>query len=116
MRLGILDEHGHLILDNMAIAKSYLAGWFLVDFASVLPIQYVMLVLSSIDNSDDDGGDGSPRGTGSQIKIAKILRCVCYPLSAQCGITLFDRTATDPLLATVFVVPGYRTGWSNLFQ
>ena len=53
------------------IAKSYLKGWFVIDFASCIPVQYIMLLLSAIDSESTGGGGG-----GGQVKVTKILRLV----------------------------------------
>ena len=50
-----------------AVVPVVYAGWFLIDFVSVLPIQYAMLIINA--NNPADEGDSV-----SSIKIAKILR------------------------------------------
>jgi hypothetical protein len=41
-----------LVTDPKIIRQSYLRGWFIVDFLSVLPFNYIMLAVSSSDNSN----------------------------------------------------------------
>lgn len=42
---GLIDQeaHGDVILDSRVIALRYLKGWFVVDFFSSLPIDYIFL-------------------------------------------------------------------------
>lgn len=49
------------------IAKAYLRGWFIIDFASCLPVQYIMLLTGS---GDGAAGDDN----GSNIRVIKTLR------------------------------------------
>ena len=52
------------------IAIAYLKGWFIIDFGSVLPIQYVSMIMAS-GGEDSGGNDG-----GGNVNGAKILRLV----------------------------------------
>lgn len=45
-RTGILeDDNSHIILDPQVIRRRYLRGWFLVDFVSSIPVDYIFLVV-----------------------------------------------------------------------
>ena len=55
------------------IAKSYLRGWFAVDFVSCLPVQYIMLLANS-DNQDDNGGNLRVIKTLRLMRLSKMLR------------------------------------------
>jgi hypothetical protein len=67
-RTAYHNEHGQIETDTCLIAKSYMKGWFIIDFASCLPVQYFMLMMSAI--------NGTEAGGGGSIKITKILRLV----------------------------------------
>ena len=65
-----LDSHGHVITDTKQIAYEYIKGWFVIDFISVMPIQYITILFNS-DNTGD--GDDNP---GRNQRLTKILRLV----------------------------------------
>ncbi|XP_053087520.1 potassium/sodium hyperpolarization-activated cyclic nucleotide-gated channel 2 [Pangasianodon hypophthalmus] len=45
-RTGILeDDNSHIILDPQVIRRRYLQGWFLVDFISSIPVDYIFLAV-----------------------------------------------------------------------
>ena len=67
-RTAFYDESASLVTSNRAIAVGYLTSWFLIDFISCLPINYLQLVLSSGDNA---GGGNS---ANSSVKTVRILR------------------------------------------
>ena len=55
------------------IARHYIRTWFLIDFVSCLPVQYVVLVM----NSTATAGSGSSFRAGKSLRllrIAKLLR------------------------------------------
>ncbi|XP_061122732.1 potassium/sodium hyperpolarization-activated cyclic nucleotide-gated channel 3 isoform X1 [Syngnathus typhle] len=54
-RTGILGEDSHIILDPKCIRLHYLRSWFLVDFISSIPVDYIFLVvdLESLQDSTD---------------------------------------------------------------
>lgn len=55
------------------IAKSYLRGWFAIDFVSCLPVQYIMLLVDS-GNQDDSGGNLRVIKTLRLMRLSKMLR------------------------------------------
>jgi hypothetical protein len=59
-----------------AIAKAYLQGWFIIDFVSCLPVQYVLLIIDSGDNAvnDDSGSDLRVIKTLRLLRLSKMLR------------------------------------------
>ena len=59
---GILES------DPRNIAKNYARNWFMVDFVSCLPIQYVQLIVS-----DEGGGSDS---IGKKTKSFKLIRLI----------------------------------------
>lgn len=44
-RTGILGEDSHIILDPKEIRMYYLRSWFLVDFISSIPVDYIFLIV-----------------------------------------------------------------------
>lgn len=44
-RTGILGEDSHVILDPKEIRMHYLRTWFLVDFISSIPVDYIFLIV-----------------------------------------------------------------------
>lgn len=44
-RTGILGEDSHIILDPKEIRMYYLRTWFLVDFISSIPVDYIFLIV-----------------------------------------------------------------------
>ncbi|XP_034017068.1 potassium/sodium hyperpolarization-activated cyclic nucleotide-gated channel 4 isoform X3 [Thalassophryne amazonica] len=44
-RTGILGEDSHIILDPKQIRTHYLQSWFLVDFVSSIPVDYIFLIV-----------------------------------------------------------------------
>uniref|UniRef100_A0A3Q3GL57 Hyperpolarization activated cyclic nucleotide-gated potassium channel 3 n=1 Tax=Labrus bergylta TaxID=56723 RepID=A0A3Q3GL57_9LABR len=44
-RTGIPGEDSHIILDPNEIRKHYLRTWFLVDFISSIPVDYIFLIV-----------------------------------------------------------------------
>lgn len=44
-RTGILEEDSHIILDPKEIRIHYLRTWFLVDFISSIPVDYIFLIV-----------------------------------------------------------------------
>ncbi|XP_061753475.1 potassium/sodium hyperpolarization-activated cyclic nucleotide-gated channel 1-like isoform X3 [Nerophis ophidion] len=54
-RTGILGEDSHIVLDPKQIRVHYLRSWFLVDFVSSIPVDYIFLVvdLESLHDSSD---------------------------------------------------------------
>lgn len=44
-RTGILVEDSHVILDPKEIRMHYIQTWFLVDFVSSIPVDYIFLVV-----------------------------------------------------------------------
>lgn len=54
-RTGILGEDSHIVLDPKRIRLHYLRSWFLVDFISSIPVDYIFLVvdLESLQDSSD---------------------------------------------------------------
>ena len=58
--LGYFDEHGQWEFDNKKIAFHYLKGWFIVDFLSVIPFDFI---------ADTSGSD-----TVENLKILRLVR------------------------------------------
>ncbi|XP_057684454.1 potassium/sodium hyperpolarization-activated cyclic nucleotide-gated channel 2-like [Corythoichthys intestinalis] len=54
-RTGIQGEDSHIVLDPKCIRLHYLRSWFLVDFISSIPVDYIFLVvdLESFQDSTD---------------------------------------------------------------
>ncbi|XP_077598972.1 potassium/sodium hyperpolarization-activated cyclic nucleotide-gated channel 2 [Stigmatopora nigra] len=54
-RTGIQGEDSHIVLDPKRIRVQYLRSWFLVDFVSSIPVDYIFLVvdLESLQDSSD---------------------------------------------------------------
>ncbi|XP_030644437.1 potassium/sodium hyperpolarization-activated cyclic nucleotide-gated channel 2 [Chanos chanos] len=45
-RTGILEgDNSHIVLDPQVIRSRYLRGWFLVDFVSSIPVDYIFLMV-----------------------------------------------------------------------
>uniref|UniRef100_A0A3Q3AEC0 Hyperpolarization activated cyclic nucleotide-gated potassium channel 3 n=1 Tax=Kryptolebias marmoratus TaxID=37003 RepID=A0A3Q3AEC0_KRYMA len=44
-RTGILGEDSHIILDPKEIRSHYLRTWFMVDFISSIPVDYIFLIV-----------------------------------------------------------------------
>ncbi|KAF7662792.1 hypothetical protein LDENG_00226910 [Lucifuga dentata] len=44
-RTGIQGEDSHIILDPKEIRMNYLRSWFLVDFVSSIPVDYIFLII-----------------------------------------------------------------------
>ncbi|XP_030003370.1 potassium/sodium hyperpolarization-activated cyclic nucleotide-gated channel 1 isoform X2 [Sphaeramia orbicularis] len=44
-RTGVLGEDSHIILDPKEIRTLYLRSWFLVDFISSIPVDYIFLIV-----------------------------------------------------------------------
>ncbi|XP_056154017.1 potassium/sodium hyperpolarization-activated cyclic nucleotide-gated channel 2-like [Lampris incognitus] len=54
-RTGILGEDSHIILEPKEIRMSYLRTWFVVDFISSIPVDYIFLIVdieSRLESSD----------------------------------------------------------------
>lgn len=62
---GLIDteSHGEVILDGKIIAIRYLKGWFVVDFFSSLPLDYMFLAL-----------EGELYAAGRAIKILRLAK------------------------------------------
>ena len=75
-----LEETKVLIVDQKEIAKRYLKGWFLIDFVSSLPLNYVLLL-------DNSSGDSGPRKSGAAFKCMRRSRR-CAPLCTCIGICM----------------------------
>ena len=57
------ESHGDVILDAKVIAVRYLKGWFVVDFFSSLPIDYIFLTY-----------EGSSYTAGRAIRILRLAK------------------------------------------
>lgn len=71
---GIVLE-GLLILNRLEIAKSYLKGWFVIDFFSSVPYSMIL------ENNYFDIKKGAPKGTKilsfvKMMKLSKVMRLV----------------------------------------
>jgi hypothetical protein len=44
-RTGIPGEDGHIVLDPREIRSQYLRSWFVVDFISSIPVDYIFLIV-----------------------------------------------------------------------
>ncbi|XP_067951844.1 potassium/sodium hyperpolarization-activated cyclic nucleotide-gated channel 1-like [Watersipora subatra] len=64
-RTGLIDpeSHGHVILDPKVIALRYVKTWFVVDFISSLPLDYVFL-----------GLDDQPYSAGRALRILRLAK------------------------------------------
>ncbi|KAF6019663.1 HCN3 [Bugula neritina] len=64
-RTGIIDadSHGNVILDGKLIAIRYLKSWFVIDFVSSMPIDYIFLKF-----------DGSSYKAGRAIRILRLAK------------------------------------------
>jgi hyperpolarization activated cyclic nucleotide-gated potassium channel 2 len=65
---GFWDSDDALEMRRSKVVHNYLRGWFLIDFISCLPIQYVQLVIRAAQDKDIN------QGGGSQTKLLKTLR------------------------------------------
>jgi hyperpolarization activated cyclic nucleotide-gated potassium channel 2 len=65
---GFWDSDDALEMRRSKVVHNYLRGWFLIDFISCLPIQYVQLVIRAAQGKDIN------QGGGSQTKLLKTLR------------------------------------------
>ena len=75
-RTAIIDEHGHQTTDLKLIACMYLRGWFVVDLASVVPVQYIMLAIEQAKEADKMPDKRTEdESAGGSLRLAKILRC-----------------------------------------
>eukprot|EP01043_Picozoa_sp_COSAG02_P001880 COSAG02_NODE_41_length_47431_cov_32.449204_23_plen_1095_part_00 len=69
-RTAFVDKHGHREGRPREIAKRYVKGWFVIDFVSCLPVQYLQYIVEASQGIDPaDGG-----GAGDQVKVLKSLR------------------------------------------
>ena len=59
---GYYDEDDALEMRKLRICKHYLRSWFIIDFISCLPVQYIFLLY----------GQRPPEGADS----AKLLKCL----------------------------------------
>lgn len=67
-RTGYIDNHGEVIFGLLAIAKNYLTGFFLIDIMSVMPIDYILLIVY---------GQSSRQFKDSRIpRITRLVRLV----------------------------------------
>ena len=64
-RTGFYDARGVLVIDFGKIANNYFKGWFILDFITCLPVNYVMMVIS---------WDTDSSGAGKEVKAFKVLR------------------------------------------
>ena len=64
-RTGFYDARGHLVIDFSVIARSYMRGWFVLDFITCLPVSYIVMLVQT----DTSGGAG-----GKSIRVFKVLR------------------------------------------
>ena len=70
-RTGTVNEDSsEIILDPKVIKMNYLKSWFVVDFISSIPVDYIFLIVE--------------KGMDSEVyKTARALRIVCYAQTAE---------------------------------
>jgi hypothetical protein len=77
-RTAIFDGKGVIVTNSWEIAKSYLSGWFLIDFLSCLPVGYIGYI-----STDTMAGGGLDPGVlkslrllrmGKMMRLAKLYR------------------------------------------
>jgi hypothetical protein len=51
-RTGFVNAKNQVVMAPRKICASYIRGWFFIDFFSVLPISYVMLIIQQTNNTD----------------------------------------------------------------
>lgn len=78
-RTAYFSSDQRLVHDSWSVAKNYFMGWFLVDFASVLPVSYILYIAESTPLPWlADRGTGSEahdiQSSGASLKLLKILR------------------------------------------
>ena len=72
LRTAIITQDGELLYQKSDIAKSYLRGWFPIDFVSCLPFGYIPYM-----TGDSEGG-ASNKATRMlrMFRLLKLLRLV----------------------------------------
>ena len=75
------------MVSQAEITKAYMTGWFFLDFVSVLPVNYIEMLVDviwpgddeltgsgAVDAADDDGQDNAPGSKFKSIKMLRLLR------------------------------------------
>lgn len=75
-RTAYHDRDGGLVLKPALLAKHYCTGWFVVDVVSILPVNYVEMLIDEHDNEDGSAGymDEQDVHAASKWKSVKMLR------------------------------------------
>jgi hypothetical protein len=75
-----LEFGGHWVFNKRTIAKTYLKGWFMIDFLSVLPFWIFSLpgvMLSEVTFSNSTGGTTSNTATSTSLmRMIRLLRMI----------------------------------------
>lgn len=64
-KTGYYDARGVLVIDSGKIANNYFRSWFVLDFITCLPVNYVMMLIA---------WDTDSSNAGKEVKAFKILR------------------------------------------
>lgn len=70
---GFVDESNTIVRDHVAIAKRYLRSWLLLDVASSLPLD---LLLLNVTPSSGSSGAGEAVSALKFLRVLKVLRIV----------------------------------------
>jgi hypothetical protein len=70
-RTAYWDDRGYLVTDLLKIRRSYMHGWFILDFVSCLPVGYVSMIL---EGPGEDGTDLRAIKILRLLRLAKLLR------------------------------------------
>jgi hypothetical protein len=69
-RTAFDNVHGHRIGDPRDIARNYVKSWFIIDFVSCFPVQYIGYVFES----DNDVDNVKLLKSLRLLRLAKMLR------------------------------------------
>jgi hypothetical protein len=73
-RTGFVSDKNQVVMEPSKICVSYIHGWFFIDFFSVLPISYVMLIIQETNDSD---------GAPAILLLDLYLHCFCAPAATD---------------------------------
>ena len=87
------------------IAKTYMRGWFPIDFIAVLPYSYIEIVFSDEDNPQKGGSTQQVFKALRLIRLAKLLRLTkMLPLLRRLDDKFEGLLSASKMLSTMFVV------------
>jgi hypothetical protein len=76
-RTGFVNDNNQVVMEPRKIFASYVRGWFFIDFFSVLPISYVMLIIQETNDTN-----------GAPALLLLYLYLQCAPAPAATDVVL----------------------------